>query len=76
MAKILVGRDKSKEVEVGNSLSSAKPEKKTDVETKEELAEAPVEDGQVVAVEEGDDAPAEAEDQTAPKRRGKKRGKA
>lgn len=75
MAKILVGRDKSKEVEVGNSLSLAKPEKETDVEEKKELAEAPVEDGQVVAVEEGDDAPAETEE-AAPKRRGKKRGKA
>jgi len=75
MAKILVGRDKSKEVEVGNSLSSAKPEKKTDVEEKKELAEAPVEDEQVVAVEEGDDAPVE-EKETSAKRRGKKRGKA
>lgn len=74
MAKILVGRDKSKEVEVGNSLSSAKPAK-TDVKEEKELVEAPVEDGEVVAVEEGDDAPAETEE-TASKRRGKKRSKA
>ena len=75
MSKILVGRDRNKEVEVGNSLVRAAKSEKADVEEKEELVEAPVKDEQVVAVEEGDDEPIE-EKETAPKRRGKKRGKA
>lgn len=75
MSKILVGRNKQKEVEVGNALVRCASKVQADAEAEEELAQAPVEDEQVVAVEESDDAPAEAEE-TAPKRRGKKRGKA
>ena len=72
MAKILVGRDKKKEVNIGVILSAAAQDKEN-AETKEELAEAPVEDEQVVAAEEGDVPEAKA----APvKGRGKKRGKA
>lgn len=75
MAKILVGRDKEKEVEVGTALSRVASTVKTDVEEKEELAEEAIQDEQVVVAEEGDDAPAEKEE-TAPKRRGKKHSKA
>lgn len=71
MGKILVGRDKNKEIEVGNALAQAAVKK--DAEAKEELVEAPVEDGQVESSEEGD---VPEKEETAPKRRGKKRIKA
>ena len=75
MSKILVGRDRPKEVEVNNSLVSATQTENADAEKEEELVEAPVEDEQVVSSEE-DDAVAK-EEKTAPsKGRGKKRGKA
>lgn len=75
MAKILVGRDNPKEVNIGVTVSLVAQVDTDNAETKEELAEEAVEDGQVEPVEEGDDAPAETEE-AAPKRRGKKRGKA
>ena len=74
MSKILVGRDHAKEVNIGVAFPTVAQDKKN-AEAKEELAEAPVKDEQVVAVEEGDDEPIE-EKETAPKRRGKKRTKA
>ena len=76
MSKILVGRQSPKEVEVNNSLVKTAKKEDADAEKKEELAQAPVEDEQVVAVEENDADAGEAEEETAPKRRSKKRGKA
>ena len=73
MAKILVGRDNPKEVNIGVTVSSVAQVETDNAEAKEELAEEAVEDGQVEPVEEGDVPEAE---ETAPKRRGKKRGKA
>lgn len=73
MSKILVGRNAKKEVEVGNSLKRTIVNTSTDAEAKEELAEAPVKDEQVVAVEEGDVPEAK---ETVVKVRGKKRSKA
>jgi hypothetical protein len=73
MAKILVGRDNPKEVKIGVTISSVAQVETDNAETKEELAEEAVEDGQVEPAEEGDVPEAE---ETAPKRRGKKRGKA
>jgi len=75
MAKILVGRDNPKEVNIGVTVSLVAQVETDNAETKEELVDEAVEDEQVESVEEGDDAPAEAQE-TAPKRRGKKRGKA
>ena len=72
MSTILVGRDNPKEVSIGAPFSRAAQDKKN-AEAKEELVEAPVEDGQVEPSEEGDVPEAE---EAAPKRRGKKRGKA
>lgn len=76
MGKILVGRQNPKEFEVSNSLVKTAKKEDADAEKKEELVEAPVEDEQVVAVEENDADAGEAEEETAPKRRSKKRGKA
>lgn len=73
MAKILVGRDNPKEVKIGVTISSVAQVETDNAETKEELAEEAVEDGQVEPAEEGDVPEAE---EAAPKRRGKKRGKA
>lgn len=73
MAKILVGRDNPKEVNIGVTVSSVAQVETDNAEAEEELAEEAVEDGQVEPVEEGDVPEAE---ETAPKRRGKKRGKA
>lgn len=75
MGKILVGRQNPKEFEVSNSLVKTAKKEDADAEEKEELAQAPVEDEQVVAIEENDAVADEAEE-TAPKRRSKKRGKA
>lgn len=75
MAKILVGRDNPREVNIGVSFPSVAQVKTDNAEAKEELAEETVESEQVESVEESDDAPAEAQE-TAPKRRGKKRSKA
>lgn len=72
MSKILVGRDHAKEVNIGVAFPTVAQDKKN-AEAKEELAEAPVKDEQVVAVEEGDVPEAK---ETAVKGRGKKRGKA
>ena len=73
MAKILVGRDNPKEVNIGVTVSLVAQVETDNAEAEEELAEEAVEDGQVEPVEEGD-VPEEKE--TAAKRRGKKRGKA
>lgn len=73
MAKILVGRDNPKEVEVGFTPGSAVTKENADAEKKEELATAPVEDVQVDAVE-ASDVPEKAK--AAVKGRGKKRSKA
>lgn len=73
MAKILVGRDNPKEVNIGVTVSLVAQVDTDNAETKEELAEEAVEDGQVEPVEESDVPEAE---EAAPKRRGKKRGKA
>ena len=75
MSKILVGRQSPKEVEVNNSLVKTAKKEDADAEKKEELAQAPVEDEQVDATEEGD---ADSSEEKAPtvKGRGKKRGKA
>lgn len=75
MAKILVGRDDKKEVNIGVTISSVAKEETRDAEAKEELVEAPVEAEQVDAVEKGDDALSEAKAPVV-KGRGKKRGKA
>lgn len=75
MAKILVGRDNPKEVNIGVTVSLVAQVDTDNAEAEEELAEEAVESEQVESVEESDDAPAEAQE-TAPKRRGKKRGKA
>ena len=73
MAKILVGRDNPKEVNIGVTVSLVAQVDTDNAEAEEELAEEAVEDGQVEPVEEGDVPEAE---EAAPKRRGKKRGKA
>ena len=74
MTKILVGRDNKKEVNVGAVVSSRVAQAETgNAETKEELAEEAVEDGQVVAPEEGDVPEAKT---PSVKGRGKKRAKA
>lgn len=73
MAKILVGRDNPKEVNIGATVSLVAQVETDNAEAKEELAEKAVEDGQVEPTEEGDVPEAE---EAAPKRRGKKRGKA
>ena len=73
MAKILVGRDNQKEVNIGVTFSQVAKEGTDNAEAKEELAQAPVEDEQVVAAEKGDVPEAK---ETAVARRGKKRGKA
>lgn len=73
MAKILVGRDNPKEVNIGVTVSLVAQVDTDNAETKEELAEEAVEDWQVEPVEESDVPEAE---EAAPKRRGKKRGKA
>lgn len=73
MSKILVGRDNPKEVNIGVTVSSVAKVETGNAETEKELAEDALEDEQVVAVEEGGVPEAE---EAAPKRRGKKRGKA
>ena len=75
MAKILVGRDNPKEVNIGVTISSVAQSETGNAEATEELAQEPVEAGQMVAAQEGD-APSEAKEQTAVARRGKKRSKA
>lgn len=75
MSKILVGRDKPKEVNIGVTVSSVAQVETENAETKEELAEEAVEDEQMVAAKESDVSPKEAK--AAPvKGRGKKRVKA
>ena len=73
MAKILVGRDNPKEVNIGVTVSLVAQVDTDNAEAEEELAEEAVEDGQVEPVEEGDVPEAK---ETAVKGRGKKRGKA
>lgn len=75
MSKILVGRDNKKEVNVGIALVRCASKVQANAEAEEELAQAPVEDEQVDAVEKGDDALSEAK-APAVKGRGKKRSKA
>lgn len=73
MATIKVGRDNPKEVSIGIPVSHVAQEKTGNAETEEKLAQAPVENEQVVAPEEG----GVPEEKAAPvKGRGKKRGKA
>lgn len=73
MAKILVGRDNPREVNTGVTVSSVAQSETRNAEAKEELAEEAVENEQVESSEEGN---VPEKEEAAPKRRGKKRGKA
>ena len=73
MAKILVGRDDKREVNIGVTISSVAQVETDNAEEKEELAEEAVKDEQVEPSEEGN-VPEKKE--TASKGRGKKRSKA